>query len=287
MSLTKVFVCFLVVLTALSAPVFSQTVSVDSSQQEYLSQTAGKYEKRVNQEYGNMVANYRNLPDSDHGRILGSDIALELFPEYLANQAISESLRPAAQVFIMRLYADQLSRPAQPGSSVVFSAGGTGAGKTTALNMFSYLIQNAEIVMDTTMSDYYWSTKLIDQALNSGRRVTVMYVYRDPVDAFANGVLPRAMRIGRLVGFDYHIKSHIHARKVMDQLMLHYAAEPNFQLIAVDNSRGLNEQRFVALSTIPAGDPVMLKSRIKGALYQALSNGTIDQKMYDTILIAR
>jgi hypothetical protein len=89
----------------------------------------------------------------------------------------------------MRLYADQLSRPAQPGSSVVFSAGGTGAGKTTALNMFSYLIQNAEIVMDTTMSDYYWSTKLIDQALNSGRRVTVMYVYRDPVDAFANGVL--------------------------------------------------------------------------------------------------
>lgn len=269
-----------------STTVFGQTTPAEPQESHALAAIGQKFGEQLTANFNQMVLAYNNLPDSDHGRILNSDLALELSPDYLKNQAISEYIRTPARAFIARLYALKLSRSHPVDSNVLFTAGGTGVGKTTALKMFTYLEQKAEIVYDSTLSDFEFSKALIDQSLNTGRSVTVIYVYRDIVDAFENGVIPRAVRIGRLVTIDAHIAMNLNARKVMDQLTIHYANNPKFQLIALDNSRGLNQQRFVALSTIPEESPEYLSGKLKEALSNSLQSGKITQQMHDNMLIS-
>ena len=115
----------------------------------------------------------------------------------------------------------------------------------------------------------------------------MFYVYRDPVDAYVNGVLPRGIRVGRLVGFDFHVKSHIESRKVMDQLLEHYGNNPKFQLYVIDSSPEMKNIRLVALNTIPYNDPKVVNSMIRQGLANALKEGKIDQKMFDQLTVAR
>jgi hypothetical protein len=244
------------------------------------SQATQQLQDKVDHHYRDALREYLDLAESDHGKILNSDIAIQLSPDYRSDSTLVAAVRAPAQSFIKRLYAEKLAGPPQPGFGVLFSAGGTGAGKTTSLNMLAPIVEQTEIVYDTTMSDLPRAIELIDQALTSGRNVTVMYVYRDPVEAFVNGVLPRAMETGRTVGIAYHVSSHVGARRVMDALSARYAGDARFNLISVDNTRGRGKQTIVALNTIPAVDARVLTQTLRVELDQARKNGRISEAVY-------
>jgi len=81
-------------------------------------------------------------------------------------------------------------------NQVLFTAGASGAGKTTALKSIQSLkntAENSHIVFDGTLAKYDSAVSKIDQVLESGKQVAVAFVDREPVDAFENGVLPRAV----------------------------------------------------------------------------------------------
>src|SRR5204862_1333511 len=85
-------------------------------------------------------------------------------------------------------------------NQVVFTAGGAGVGKTTSIHQVAGLEQAvaaAQIVYDTTLSSLKSSLERVSQALQAGKAVSIVYVYRDPIDSFVAGVLPRAERNGR------------------------------------------------------------------------------------------
>ena len=237
------------------------------------------YAEKVLQRYTESVAEYSALPNTFDGRLLGSDEALELSPEYLENPALAEILRTSAQEFINRIYEERLAAPAQPNERVIFSGGGTGSGKTSNLRMLEPLIRDQiPIIYDTTMSNDYYSTLFIDQVLASGRITTIIYVYRDPLDAFINGVIPRAQKTGRTVGCPYHVASHINSRLVMDSLLKRYANEPRFSLIVVDGSRGPEDRRIVPLHFIPYKDKHVLSREVNQAIERARLNKALDDK---------
>ena len=172
-------------------PVSNQTRAaalVPQAQPQSQDPITQEYFDRLNNDYTKLREEYAALKDSGGGKILNTDIARELSPHYLSDRTKSANVHEPSSQFIKQVYADKLSNPTPKGmdNTVVFTAGGTGAGKTTALEAvknISESVKRAEMVYDTNMNKFETSDKKIQQALRANRKVSIIYTYRDPVEA--------------------------------------------------------------------------------------------------------
>lgn len=228
---------------------------------------------------------YNHLPGTDGGRILDTDQARELSEHYRADRSRSSEVQKPAGKFIRDLFAKKLARPVAEGREplVLFTAGGSGAGKSMSLTTESgkALLQNADIVYDTNMGNFKSADKMIQQALNSGRNVAVRYTFRDPVEALTRGVLPRAMETGRTVPLEAHEATHVGSRKAIEQLAAKYAGDPRVSITAVDNSGGIEQLREVNVDDLPTIEETGLKERLQDALNQEHAAGRISDAVRD------
>src|SRR5271166_6787262 len=64
------------------------------------------------QNYRQAVSDYRDLPDSKGGRILNTDTARELSPDYNGNRALAAAVHEPSSAFIKELFKDKLAEPA-------------------------------------------------------------------------------------------------------------------------------------------------------------------------------
>src|SRR5204863_245216 len=129
----------------------------------------------------------------------------------------------------------------------LFTAGGTGSGKSVGLNATG-LAEQADVIYDTNMNRADSSITKIDQALASGRDARILWTYREPVDAFANekgSTLARAEKRGRTVRLDTHIETHAGMPASMRALREHYKDDPRVQFLGIDNSLGVGKQELV------------------------------------------
>jgi hypothetical protein len=180
------------------------------------------------------------------GKVISVDQAKELSPDYADSNSsrarLAGAVQEPAHKFAHRLYARELAKHALPGQQdmVLFTAGGTGAGKTSTIRNAdgAKLFRDAQIVFDGTLHDYQDGVKLIDQALAAGKRVVIVAVHRDLLEAFDNGVLPRAVRQGRPVPLDEHIETHKGIADALPRYVNRYQDNPRVQFVAIDNSRG-------------------------------------------------
>jgi hypothetical protein len=250
-----------------------------------------RYFTRLESDYDNLKAEYSALPDSYEGKVLNTDVARELSPDYLADRTRSADVHEPASSFIKRLYAERLAQPTPAGKDpvILFTAGGTGAGKSsgvTQLRRTNPAIDRAELEYDTNMNGYESSKKKVDQALKSGRKVAIFYTYRDPVEALDQGALTRAMGneakygSGRTVPLSEHLKTHIGARSTMEKLAKDYAGNPNFNLTVIDNTRGAGNAAISSLDNLPKLSENKVRDELRKTLEKARSEGRISEKVY-------
>jgi hypothetical protein len=239
--------------------------------------------QRLSSDPEKLFADYAALPDSEGGRVLNTDTARELSPEYLADRTRSADVHEGASAAVKAMYEAKLAGPTPEGfdRSVLFTAGGTGAGKTTAVKQIDASGHPPELVYDTNMNTLASAYRKVQQALDAGRDVQIMYVYRDPVEALTGGALPRAERqakefgSGRTVPLSEHAKTHVGVRHVMEALAEKYKNDPRVDIRAFDNSRGKGKGAFVDLANIPKVDQNGLHERLKAALLQEHQAGRI------------
>lgn len=215
---------------------------------------------------------------SEGGRIINTDLARELSPEYRADRSRSADVHEASSAFVKQLYAEKLAEdpPAGLAKRVLFTAGGTGAGKSTGLKAIGGT--DAGIIYDTNMNSLGSAIKKIDQALEAGWPVRILYTYRDPLEALVNGALPRAERMGRTVPLQVHMDTHIGARKVIDELADHYAGDDRVVLQAIDNSRGKGKAAPIELEKLPEINQVGLYERAETEIRAAYDRGAIGRE---------
>ena len=237
----------------------------------------GELQRKIDADFEGAVAEYSADKETNGGQVLNTDLARELSPGYRKDKSRAAEVHEAASAFIKRLYAAKLKQPVPEGKEpfVLFTAGGTGAGKSTALELLPTLSATASIVYDGTMSKLDSAEKVIQQALDAGRAVRYVYVFRDPADALANGALPRAVRSGRTAPVDVLHDSHIGARKVVEALVKKYANDPRVQFDFIDNSRGYGNAADVALAEIPQIDENGLKEKLYGIVKDQHRTGKI------------
>lgn len=250
------------------------------------------YFDRLQNDYPGLAAEYAALPQTDNGTILNTDDAREMSPEYRADRTRSAEVHEPSSALVKQMYAEKLSKPTPPGkdNTVVFTAGGTGAGKTTGLQMAraaSDDIKNAEMVYDTNMNTFESADKKIKQALKAGRKVSILYTYRDPVEAMRNGALKRASRMeqelgtGRTVPIDEHFRTHAGSREVMQRLQDKYGDDPRFSMMVIDNSRGVGKAQLVSgLDKLPKLDHTEVRKGLSDALEDAFRKGEISHAIY-------
>jgi len=255
--------------------------------------------KRMTDDWDNLSFEYSQLRESKNGQILNTDVARELSPEYWQNRTRSADVHEAASAVVKKLYADKLSQPTPEGkeSIVVFSAGGTGAGKSTGLKSTGLLpdweqalgpeLQRAEMIYDTNMNTLESAITKIDQALESGRDVAIVYTFRDPLEALSEGALKRATRqeeqfgTGRTVPIVEHIKTHLGARDTIPKLAEHYKGNPRVEIAVIDNSKGAGNQEITTLDQLPElGDKLSLERKAYEIVKQQYDAGNISESTF-------
>lgn len=254
------------------------------AEQDVAAKSAGdSLMERLNSNADQVFADYATRPESEGGRVLNTDTARELSPEYLADRTRSADVHEAASETVKRLYAKKLAEPTPEGmrNAVLFTAGGTGAGKSTAVRALAGGVEPPEIVYDTNMNTYASADAKVKQALDAGRKVSILYVYRDPVEALTGGALPRAERqraefgTGRTVPLSEHARTHIGVRDVIERLAEKYKGDERVQIQAYDNSRGRDAGRLADLADIPQVEQNRLHERLKDALDQEHQAGRV------------
>jgi hypothetical protein len=239
---------------------------------------------RANQDFAAVEAEYNAIPETAGGQVLNTDLARELSPQYRADRSRSADVHEAASKFIKRLYAKRLAQPTPPGRrpTVLFTGGGTGAGKSTglALPKLAPQVAEAEIVYDTNMNKFESADEKIRQALDAGREVVIVYTFRDPVEALVKGALPRAMRMGRTVPLEEHVKTHVGAFEVIQALQQKYASDERVHIEIIDNSRGRGNAKVVSFNELQP----LLYNDLEGVLRENLeaerAAGRISETVY-------
>jgi len=121
---------------------------------------------------------------------------------------------------------------------VVFTAGGTGSGKSTATGDR----RGASIIVDSTLSSKDWAVYQIDRALEEGYDVEIVYVYRDPVDAWENGIWRRYESGGHFVPAANFLNTHVKSKENILEIAAKYGDRVSIQVY--ENKTGKEPQRI-------------------------------------------
>lgn len=229
------------------------------------------------------------------GRTVNTDDIAEIFPEYggsLENRINHRaSVHEPASYVSKKLYDKLLKDPVPEGHEdvVLFTAGGAGAGKSVGVKNLQEAgsLARPNIIYDTNMNSTGSAIKKIDQAIEAGKPVKILYTYRDPVEAMVKGTLKRAQKkldsgemYGRVVGLDTHIDTHNGSLKTIKELAEHYQGNENVEIVGLINKAG-QEPQVVPIDQLPeppADDELM--QLLLDALEEEFQNGRVPEDVY-------
>lgn len=229
------------------------------------------------------------------GKVLNTDNARELFPAYNASKAARATYSPAvhepASSLVKNFYARELADNVGKGNGkVLFMSGGTGAGKTTAVeyNVGDHY-SKFPIVYDTNMNKLDSAVQKIEQAKDAGYKVVIAHVYRSPVESMVEGSLPRAMRVGRTVPLAEHVNTHLGSDQTIRQLAEHYKGDPDVKILIIDNSHGKGKGRLIPFDQLPKirYNEYQLRNQLRRELDNEYAKGHITKTIYNATLAKR
>src|ERR1035438_4005308 len=225
------------------------------------------------------------------GNEIGTDNAREIVStEYAASKEArvrwSRATQKAAAALSDYLVDEALRNPDPEKPRVVLmTAGGTGAGKTTALRA-SPAFKYAQFIYDSNLSSKKSSVARIEAAKAAGNQVEILFVHRDPVEALTGGVLPRAMDEGRIVDLEAHARMYRDAAENFGYLVRTYSGDPEVRFWAFDNTRGPARGRLAPVEeTVQIRYSTnVLRPKLRAALEKEYSDGRISKPVYRATL---
>ncbi len=173
-----------------------ETLSADESEVEE------RFAAAVRENLKEIIAEYY----ARFGNVIDTDRAREFSKDYCASKEsrtrFSRVSYTPAKVVADEIYRRQIEGGFEGGSGrILFTSGGTGVGKSTALEMLRNEAdsdQKYDILVDGTLSDYQAARSKIYKALSLGHEVAIVHVHREFAET-AKMVIKRAIDMGRAV----------------------------------------------------------------------------------------
>jgi len=177
---------------------------------------------------------YNNLPESQSGHIISTDLARYLDTRYRHTpKGQPKDLLPGWDC-AWRYAHDRLVREIKDRGNrrvVRFMAGGWAAGKTHALEH----TKRSDLAWDGTLGDFPWTVQMVDLALSQGWRVNIAYVYRD-IEIALYGAVERAKKEGRSVPLDKLASNHRLVQGTVLELIRRYRTNPSVSFTLIHNT---------------------------------------------------
>jgi len=238
----------------------------------------------VHEQAEQLVKEYRGR----FGVVVSTDQARELFPEYAGS--LESRLRYAAAIQrsaarLADMVFEQIVQE-ESGGVALFTAGGTGAGKTSAILRnaeSSQAMAGARVIYDSNFNSFKSALAKVELALKVECTVSVVFVHRHPVEAYLEGVLPRALEQGRTVSIEGHLRMHKDSRSTFLKVQQRLQDTGNVGFTVLANT-GHESEAFRAdidyLRAIKYDDDVVFAAIRKG-LDDAYTEGKIPRSLYE------
>ena len=185
------------------------------------------------------------------GNVIDTDRAREFCPDYCHSKAsrtrFSRAVYQPAKALADEIYRRSIQVAVV--RRILFTSGGTGAGKSSALAWLEAALEpgdRAHILVDGTLSDYAASRAKIRQALALGHSVSLVHVHR----AFAETlrmVVARAIEMGRAVTLDNIAATHCRSHETLFKLVAEFGGRIGVSVI--ENSAG-HPSRAISLDEL-------------------------------------
>lgn len=193
---------------------------------------------------------FRDAYIKENGNEVNPDLMRPMFKEYKGYNVTDYDRFAGA---LTEITYDHLlaTKQGQGNNTVLMTAGGPGSAKSSILNNPEIYKNKKDypVILDTTLSSKN-ALKAIDKALKKGYEVQMLYVLRDPVDAWKEGVLPRTKNIGRVVTEGYFLKSHENARKNIIAAYDKYKNNSSVDFVFFDNTQGAGNAKLATIDDI-------------------------------------
>jgi hypothetical protein len=215
------------------------------------------------------------------GRVFNADNVSEVLGvhEGETRWAHHDAVRSSASAVTQALYDQALAEPPDPKQDVVVVlGGGTGSGKSTFASGDD---PGVYATLDSTLADEKLSEKNIRAAVASGRPVEVRFVYRDPIEAFVEGVIPRSTSAenGRPVTAATHASTHVHAPRTFLSLADKMGDEFLVGFEVIENTTGgapvVRDPAWLKQQIARYNDVDELRSRLEAVLAAQVATGRL------------
>lgn len=241
-----------------------------------------RFAQRLDSDIEGSIEAYNRLPSTQGGKIVAVDDVRELEPLYVQDRSLSAAVHEPSSAFAKVLWERKLAEPGD--GPILFMSGGTGAGKSTGVKELPPADYHA--IYDSNLASFTKAKRQIDRALETGRDVDIMHVWRDPIEAFSGdggSALTRAMKNkgnGRTVPIDAHVSTHVGANKTIRQLEKFYRNDDRVHIYVVDNSNGKGRAELSDISVVEDIDGETLRGAAHAELEKARQSGRINQQVY-------
>lgn len=179
-----------------------------------------------------LISNYRNAnPD----KLLNADDVREVYTPQGYNRANSADFHERSSALTKQIFQEDIAN-LKPGDKYLFTAGSSGAGKSVTLAANPDLLKGLAGGLDGNFSSESSIAKL-GQVIDKGADPTIVFVNRDPIDAWRNGVVRRAVNPenGRVVPLETFLKNLEDSPKRV--LEAHQKFGDKVQIQVLDNNK--------------------------------------------------
>lgn len=232
---------------------------------------------------------YADNPDAllkqylqENGNIVNTDEARKLFSDVGYIGSNSAAVQEPAKKVADAAFDYHLSN-AKKGQDAYFLAGGSGAGKSTATKSLKGSMDKAAFVFDGNLSSYESAKKKIGRAEERGLNITVPYIYRNPVDAWNNGVIARMLAsktdLGRVVPLKEFLENTVGALSTVKKLIDDGIPVVGFKTVENASHVNMPISEIEKLST-----PENLKETLVKQTTALYKEGKISKEQYDALM---
>jgi hypothetical protein len=172
----------------------------------------------------------------------------------------------------------------------LLTIGGSGTGKSTAVkNFLPEEIAKAGAIWDGNLSSLKSAKARIQESLAAGVHPNLVYVYRDPIGSWVDGVIKRMLNNpdegGRVVPLSVFLENHKGSYNVAKSLLNDEALGIKYDLKLVDNSFGEGKQKLMDRAKFDSINYESgLKEKLMAQTKKLYDNGTISKEQYEALI---
>lgn len=239
----------------------------------------GAFHDAVTADAPKLIAEYRQR----FGNTIDPDAVKALDPNFAADPGLAAAVHEPSSRLAKMIYAKALKDKADSGdtSPTVFTAGGSGSGKSTTLPgaLAALGAKPDGLIYDSVLSSPSSAKSRIDQALAA--------TAGDVGIAYTNADIETALYLNakrtRSVSIDTLMHAHVGASDTLRELAEHYKDNPRVKFTVMNNKGSIDQVAPGTIADVPKYDKFALREQLVKVAQGMLSSGKIDQAKYELL----